>query len=85
MIAMVLCIIIPKGVIMKINSIKSLGELIIETRKNQKLTQEQLAAISGLGIRFIRELERGKESCHIGKVFSVLRMLGLNIEIGEHN
>lgn len=69
--------------IMKIDNIQLLGKFIMEARKKQKLTQEQLAAISGVGIRFIRELEKGKESCHIGKVFSVLQMLGLHINLGE--
>jgi y4mF family transcriptional regulator len=66
---------------MKIHTIKQLGELILKTRKLQKLTQEQLAMSCGVGIRFIREIENGKESCHIGKVFHVLKMLGLEIQV----
>lgn len=38
--------------IMKIDNIQLLGKFIMEARKKQKLTQEQLAAISGVGIRF---------------------------------
>jgi len=60
---------------------KHLGKLIRETRKSQKLTQEQLAATTGVGVRFIRELEQGKESCHIGKVLLVLAMLGIDVQI----
>ena len=63
------------------NKIKNLGELVLKTRKSQGLTQEQLAATSGVGVRFIRELEKGKESCHIGKVFRVLTMLGIEIQL----
>lgn len=62
--------------------IKSLGEFINQSRKKQGLTQEQLAAISGVGVRFVRELEHGKESCHIGKAFQVASMLGLDITVG---
>lgn len=61
--------------------VQKLGKLLRETRKKQGLTQEQLSAIAGVGVRFIRELEYGKESCHIGKAFIILSMLGLNIEI----
>jgi y4mF family transcriptional regulator len=58
---------------------QKLGELIRAKRKEQDLTQEQLAGISGVGVRFIRELEHGKESCHLGKALLVTHMLGLEI------
>lgn len=63
----------------KIRNVKDIGSLIAKMRNEQKLSQEQLAAICGVGIRFIRELEQGKESCHIGKSIMVLQMLGLDI------
>lgn len=63
------------------NKIMKIGALIRSTRKEHGLTQEQLAATSGVGIRFIRELELGKESCHIGKSLTVLSMLGINIAL----
>lgn len=63
--------------------ILSLGKLIRKTRKDQGLTQEQLAGITGVGIRFLRELEQGKFSCHIGKAFAILHMLGLDVQIGD--
>lgn len=62
----------------KINSIKTLGNLIRQTRIDQGLTQEQLAASCGFGLRFIREVEQGKETCHIGKVLYVMQMLGID-------
>jgi y4mF family transcriptional regulator len=65
--------------------IKDLGNIIRTNRKTQGLTQEQLAAVCGVGLRFLRELESGKESCYIGKVFHVLSMLGLEIKIGERS
>mgnify|MGYP006269723295 FL=1 len=66
---------------LKITDTESLGALIRDTRKAQGLTQEQLAGICGVGVRFIRELEHGKESCHIGKAMTVLQMLGLQLHI----
>jgi y4mF family transcriptional regulator len=61
------------------------GRLIKKTRKKQGLTQEQLAATCGVGVRFIRELEKGKESCHMGKALLVLSMLGINLQVYEDN
>lgn len=63
----------------KINSIKELGLLIRKTRKAQGLSQEQLSATCGVGVRFIREVEQGKETCQMGKVLQVLQMLGFDI------
>lgn len=64
------------------NNIEKLGKIVRQARKQQGLTQEQLAATTGIGVRFIRELENGKESCHIGKAFEVISMLGIDIHIG---
>ena len=63
------------------NKVKKLGLLVRETRKAQGLTQEQLAATAGVGVRFVRELEQGKESCHLGKVLIVLAMLGIELKV----
>lgn len=65
--------------------VEHLGKLVRHTRKSHKLTQEQLAAITGVGVRFIRELEQGKESCYIGKVLLVLAMLGIDVQISGKN
>ncbi len=60
---------------------KTLGDLIRKERKSQKLTQEELAALAGVGVRFIRELEHGKESCRIGLALQVMQTLGLSIAV----
>ncbi|NBT42013.1 MAG: transcriptional regulator [Alphaproteobacteria bacterium] len=65
------------------NKIEKLGYIVKQVRKEQGLTQEQLAATTGVGVRFIRELEHGKESCHIGKALNVVSMLGIDITIGD--
>ena len=64
------------------SKIEKLGTIVRQARKEQRLTQEQLAATTGVGVRFIRELEQGKESCHIGKALAVASMLGIDITIG---
>ena len=60
---------------------KELGIIIQKTRKAQGLTQPQLAMACGTGVRFIVELEAGKETCQLGKAFRVAQMLGLNIGV----
>lgn len=62
-----------------VKKMQQLGRLMRQIRKKQRLTQQQLAAVSGVGVRFIREMEQGKESCYIGKVLIVAAMLGLEI------
>lgn len=41
-------------------------------RKARKLSQKELAALSGLGYRFINEIERGKTTCQMDKVNALL-------------
>ncbi|EHS49414.1 helix-turn-helix domain protein [Rhizobium sp. PDO1-076] len=67
----------------KISDTKSLGILIRQERKQQGLTQEQLAGVIGVGVRFLRELEAGKESCQIGRAMQVLAGLGLIVSVGR--
>lgn len=62
---------------------KSFGLLIRLERKAQKLTQEQLAALTGVGVRFVRELEAGKDSCQIGRALQVAATLGLRVSVGS--
>jgi len=62
-----------------LTEISQLGKMVRSTRKAQGLTQAQLAATCGYGVRFIRELEQGKPSCQIAKVMHVIAMLGLEL------
>ncbi len=41
-------------------------------RKQYNLTQEELSLKSGLGLRFVRDLEQGKESLRLDKVNQLL-------------
>lgn len=66
-----------------ITDTKSLGLLIRRERKAQRLTQEQLAGLTGVGVRFVRELEAGKESCQLGRALKVAEALGLAVSVGS--
>ena len=60
---------------------ESIGRLIRATRKALGVTQRDLAMTSGTGLRFIIDLEKGKPTCHLGKVLTVLHTLGIKIEL----
>lgn len=48
-------------------------------RAIHQITQEELAEKAGVGLRFIRELERGKESLQMDKVNQVLAIFGYRV------
>ncbi len=53
-----------------------IGNYIKQERKKAGLTQEEFALRSGLGLRFVRELEQGKETVRLDKVNQALAMFG---------
>lgn len=62
---------------MTFKTAKEFGKLIYTARKQTKLTQRQLAAASGVGERFVRELEKGKPTCQLEKALWIGKMLGI--------
>jgi y4mF family transcriptional regulator len=60
-------------------TVAQIGKLIRDTRKKLGVTQKDLALTSGTGMRFIIDLEKGKETCEIGKTLAVLSTLGIKI------
>ena len=54
-----------------------IGTFIKQKRKEAGLTQEEFAMRSGLGLRFVRELEQGKETVRLDKVNQALAMFGM--------
>ena len=64
-------------------TVKEIGEIVRKSRKEQDLTQPQLAMACGTGVRFIVDLEAGKETCQIGKVLNVIQMLGLKVSVDQ--
>lgn len=51
-----------------------IAKFVKENRKLAGLTQEEFAIRSGLGLRFVRELEQGKETVRMDKVNQALAM-----------
>ena len=60
-----------------------IGKYIKEERKKAGLTQEEFAMRAGLGLRFVRELEQGKETVRLDKVNQALAMFGKEAVPGE--
>jgi y4mF family transcriptional regulator len=64
---------------MLITKPNEIGKLIKEVRVRQKINQSQLAAVTDVGVRFIVDLEKGKETASLGKTLKVINMLGIEI------
>ena len=60
-----------------------IAEFIKTNRKEAGLTQEEFAIRSGLGLRFVRELEQGKETVRMDKVNEALAMFGMEAVTGR--
>ncbi|HVR25525.1 MAG TPA: type II toxin-antitoxin system Y4mF family antitoxin [Candidatus Polarisedimenticolia bacterium] len=58
---------------------KDLGKIVRDTRKKLGVTQKDLALTSGTGLRFVIDLEKGKETCQIGKALTILQTLGIKL------
>jgi len=54
--------------------------LVKERRRALGLTQRELADRAGVGLRFVREMEQGKESLRLDKVNQVLALFGHRME-----
>ena len=68
---------------MYIKNLSDLAEIIVKTRKAQGLTQKDVAFASNVGIRYIVDLENGKETCEIGKALKIVNMLGIKLEVQD--
>ncbi len=53
-----------------------IGVFVKEKRNAAKLTQPELAEKAGVGLRFVRELEQGKQTLKLDKVNQVLQLFG---------
>lgn len=56
-----------------------IADFVKEMRKKFNLTQVDLADKSGVGLRFVRELEQGKQTLRMDKVNQVLSLFGRQV------
>ena len=57
----------------------ALNKFVRQKRKSLKMTQKVMSEKSGVGIRFIRELERGKQTLKMDKINQVLDLFGFEL------
>ena len=62
----------------KMNNL-SLNEYVKSKRKSLGLSREEFALKAGVGLRFLRELEQGKETLRMDKVNQVLKLFGMQL------
>ena len=64
---------------------ENIAVFIKEKRKQLKLTQPELAERAGVGLRFVRELEQGKQTVRLEKVNQVLNLVGTEVGVIQIN
>ena len=60
-----------------------LGQAIRNLRKDQGLTQQDLAERAGVSAQWLSGAENGKPTVEVGLVFRVLRALGCSLSIAD--
>ena len=68
-----------------VDCFKTLGQKIKQVRKQQKIRQEDLAAIVGCQHTILGKIERGDDSVSIATVLGVLKELGLELTDAQNN
>ena len=66
---------------MKVYSAKDVGAAVRAARREEGLTQRELAEACGCGTRFISELENGKPTIEFGRAIRVLNTLSLDVDV----
>lgn len=59
----------------------SLSKYVKLMRKQYNLTQIDLSEKSGVGLRFVRELEQGKQTLRLDKVNQILNLFGCEVGV----
>jgi transcriptional regulator with XRE-family HTH domain len=58
---------------------RTFGSLIRSRRRSLDMSQDQVALVTGVGRRFLIDLEAGKPSCQLGRSLLVAEALGLEL------
>lgn len=59
----------------------TLSQYVKAMRKQYNLTQIDLSEKSGIGLRFVRELEQGKQTLRLDKVNQILNLFGSEVGV----
>ncbi len=66
-----------------ISSAEDLGTAIRARRKGDGLTLAEAAGLTGVGVRFLSELENGKPTVRLDKLLRVTQALGLELRLHD--
>jgi len=64
--------------------VQHIGAYVRERRRANRLTQQQLAELAGVGLRFLKELEAGKPTVQLQSVDAVLAVFGKQLGVVDH-
>ena len=67
----------------ELTNASQLAEIVRRERKRQKVSQIRLSQLADVGVRFVRDLEDGKETVRLDKVLAVLETLGIAVELSS--
>lgn len=67
----------------ELTNASQLAEIVRRERKRQKVSQIRLSQLADVGVRFVRDLEDGKETVQLDKVLAVLETLGIAVELSS--
>lgn len=65
----------------QVNNMADIANLVREARKNQGISQTVLAQLSNVGLRFVCEVEHGKNTVRFDKLLPVLTSLGITLQL----
>ncbi|PPT74057.1 MAG: transcriptional regulator [Oxalobacteraceae bacterium] len=64
-----------------IDQASDIGAYVRAVRKAQGLRQDDLAALAGTSHVVLGNVERGKDTVQLGRVFELLRQLGIQVQL----
>jgi HTH-type transcriptional regulator/antitoxin HipB len=67
----------------KVDDAIQIGKLVRQRRKEGGMTLKDAAALAGVGVRFLSELERGKPTLQLGLAIRVLHLFGLELHVEQ--
>lgn len=60
------------------NTVEAVGQAVREARREQGITQDELAAKAHLAVSFVADLEAGQLNGELAEVLAVLETLGIH-------
>ena len=69
----------------RVRTVTDLGKLIREARRRQGYTQVELAEAAGVGVTYVINLEKGKQTSEMGKALHLLELLSVSLFAEERD